>query len=255
MSTVRRVAIVTGAASGIGRAIALRLANDGFNLGLNDLPSSTVKLRQVADKASKVGIKAILVPGDVSSEEDVKGLVNATVNQLGGVDAMVANAGIANFCPFTELTSEQWDRTLAVHARGAFLCYKYAVHQMIKQGRGGRIIGASSIYGKISGPYAANYCAAKFAIRGLTQAVAQEVGIHGITVNAYAPGVISTPLIDALPDDMKSDLVGRASNEAAVKRLGQPEDVANVVSFLASENSDFIIGQTFSVNGGWHVFD
>ncbi|KAF8624163.1 hypothetical protein AX15_006016 [Amanita polypyramis BW_CC] len=182
---------------------------------------------------------------------------------------MVANAGTINVVPLTEMTTEQWDKMFAIHARGAFLCYKYAIQQMIKQGHGGRILGISSVYGKVAGPYVAHYCAAKFAIRGLTQSAAQEVGKYGITVNALAPGVIGTALCERLcrrlekakilsvnnvPDDIILPIKERQKG-CAVGRLGEPEDVANAVSFLLSEKSGFITGQTISVNGGWYVFD
>lgn len=252
MATPKRIAIVTGAAVGIGKATAIRLAQDGWNIALNDLPSSIDKLVQVAEQVSLAGGEAILVPGDVSEEEAVKKMIDDTVEKLGGVDAMIANAGISSVAPLTHMTAETWDKTFAVNARGTFLCYKYAILQMIKQGRGGRVVGASSVYGKKGGPNCAHYSATKFAIRGLTQAAAQEVGKHGITVNAYAPGFINTPMLDNLPDEVK----------VAVKEIwnaqgyeGQPEDVANVVSFLVSEKSGLINGQTLAINGGWHVMD
>ncbi|KAF8624162.1 hypothetical protein AX15_006016 [Amanita polypyramis BW_CC] len=242
MTIARRVAIVTGSASGIGKAIALRLASDGFNLALNGRPGSEGRLQLVADEVSQLGANAIVVPGDVSSEQDVKNVVEETVKLFGTVDAMVANAGTINVVPLTEMTTEQWDKMFAIHARGAFLCYKYAIQQMIKQGHGGRILGISSVYGKVAGPYVAHYCAAKFAIRGLTQSAAQEVGKYGITVNALAPGVIGTALFNNVPDDIILPIKERQKG-CAVGRLGEPEDVANAVSFLLSEKSGFITGE------------
>ncbi|KAF8632164.1 hypothetical protein AX17_004905 [Amanita inopinata Kibby_2008] len=255
MALVRRIAVVTGAASGIGRAIALRLADDGFDLALNDLNSSHDKLSEVAAQVAQAGAKTIVVTGDVSSEADVKNLVNDTVRELGGIDAMVANAGIANMTPIVQMTVDQWDQMMSVHARGAFLCYKYSIEQMIKQGRGGRVVGASSRNGKQGSPGAAHYSAAKFAIRGLTQSVAQEVGKYGITVNAYAPGIIRTPMLDGLGEAFQAILQEVTKTQVAMGREGTPEDVANVVSFLLSEKSDYITGQTVSVNGGFSVFD
>ncbi|KAF8686062.1 hypothetical protein AX14_003975 [Amanita brunnescens Koide BX004] len=167
---------------------------------------------------------------------------------------MVANAGIADQrVAITELTTEQWDRMFAIHARGAFLCYKYAVRQMIKQGRGGRIVGACSLSGLRGKPNDAHYCAAKFAIRGLTQSVALEVGRHGITVNAYAPGLTMTPLIDQLEEGARVAMQEMVRTQSALGYEGQPEDVANVVSFLLSEGSRYITGQTISVNGGLYL--
>jgi NAD(P)-dependent dehydrogenase (short-subunit alcohol dehydrogenase family) len=150
------------------------------------------------------------------------------------------------------VTTEQWDQMFAVHARGAFLCYKYAIKQMIKQGRGGRVVGACSVFGKKAGMNCAHYSAAKFAIRGLTQAAAQEVGKHGITVNGYAPGFINTPMVDGLPEPVRQTVQEIWKAEGYE---GQPSDAANVVSFLLSEKSHHINGQTISVSGGWHVLD
>jgi len=254
MSALRRVAIVTGAASGIGKAIALRLARDGLNVALNDLPGSLTKLKDVANLASKHGVDTVLVPGDVSSESDVEKMVDDTVKHFGGLDAMISNAGIAERpIAIGEITTEQWDRMFAVHARGTFLCYKYAVRQMIQQGRGGRIVGASSIAGLNGQPYCGHYSAAKFAIRGLTQGVALEVGKHGITVNAYAPGLINTPMVNELDERTRSALQESVKTRSAVGYEGQPEDVANVVSFLVFEKSGYITGQTISVDGGWRL--
>ncbi|KAF8346195.1 NAD-binding protein [Amanita rubescens] len=224
MAAPRRVAIVTGAASGIGKAIVLKLASDGFDVALNDLPSSLEQLKEVADLvASQNGANTILVPGDVSSEADVEKML-----------LMVANAGIADQrVPITELTTEQWDRM-----------------QMIKQGRGGRVVGACSLSGLRGKPNDAHYCAAKFAIRGLTQSVAQEVGKHTITVNVYAPGLTRTPLIDKLEEGTRAALQEMVRTRSALGYEGEPEDVANVVSFLLSDSSRYITGQTISVNGG-----
>ncbi|KAF8735578.1 hypothetical protein AX14_001831 [Amanita brunnescens Koide BX004] len=254
MSPPRRVAIVTGAASGIGKAIALKLASDGLNVALNDLPDSLDKLSDVAALASQYGIDTILVPGDVSFEAEVEKMVHDTVNRFGGLDVMIANAGIADRqgSSITEMTTDNWDRMLAIHVRGTFLCYKYAVRQMIQQGRGGRLVGASSVLGQQAMPHFAHYCAAKFAIRGLTQSVALEVGKHGITANAYAPGVINTPMIDGLTERTRAALY-EITKKTAIGHEGQPEDVANVVSFLVSEKSGFITGQSIPVNGGWYM--
>ncbi|PFH47969.1 hypothetical protein AMATHDRAFT_49877 [Amanita thiersii Skay4041] len=181
---LRRIAIVTGAASGIGRAIAVRLANDGFHIALNDLQSSHDGLSNVAAQinngaAAGTGVKAkaIIVPGDVSSDSDMRNLVGETVKELGAVDAYAPCSP-----PFLSLprsapnlvTPDQWDRMLSVNARGVFLCYKHAATQMVKQKRGGRLVGASSVWGKQGGPNVAHYCAAKFAVRGLTQSVGRR---------------------------------------------------------------------------------
>ncbi|KAF9256409.1 NAD(P)-binding protein [Marasmius fiardii PR-910] len=184
--------LITGSAQGIGKAIALRLANDGFNIALNDLPSKEAELQQLEKEIAALGkgTKTVIVTGDISSEVEVKAMVEKVVEGFGGLQVMVANAGICSIGIMTEMTADQWDKTFSVNSRGTFLCYKHAALQMIKQGRGGRIIGASSVGGKQGTAYYTAYCATKFAIRGMTQSAAWELGQHGITVNAYAPSEI-----------------------------------------------------------------
>ncbi|KIJ62357.1 hypothetical protein HYDPIDRAFT_30609 [Hydnomerulius pinastri MD-312] len=259
MSIVKGVALITGSAQGIGRGIALRLAKDGFDIGLNDIASKREQLQAVADDVGKLGRKAFVVPADVSVEEEVQGMVKEITSALGGLDVMVANAGIAALSPLLSTELELWDRIMRINARGPFLCYKYAAAQMIKQGRGGRIIGASSLAGKVGHPLGGAYGASKFAVRGLTQSAAAELGRYGITVNSYAPGVIQTPMTENLTDGdgaiMASDkesvdwLSGRI-NTRPIKHLGQPEDIASIVSYLASKEAHYITGQCISVDGG-----
>ncbi|THU93552.1 acetoin reductase family protein [Dendrothele bispora CBS 962.96] len=243
-SVGKGVAFITGAAQGIGRAIALQLAEDGYDIGMNDLPGKqkmleelekVIQQRQGAGKDedgmgkdnSSGGRKTrtALFFGDVSDEGSVKAMVEGVVEVLGGLDVMVANAGIVTATSLVETTMDEWDRTFAINARGTFLCYKYAAIQMIAQGRGGRIIGACSISGKVGRDLGTTYCATKFAVRSLTQTSALELGKYGITVNAYAPGV-------------------------PVGRLGQPEDVAHLVSYLVTKKAGFITGQSININGG-----
>ncbi|KAI3615493.1 hypothetical protein WG66_011955 [Moniliophthora roreri] len=192
MSVSKGIALVTGAAQGIGKSIATRLARDGFDVALKDLPTKSEKLQQVAHEIRQQGRRSVISVGDVSLEADVKRSIDTAVNELGGLDVMVANAGIIITKPISNTTVEEWDRVLNINARGVFLCYKLAAEQMIKQGRGGRIIGASSATGKRGDPAVAAYSASKFAIRGLTQCAALEYGSYGITVNAYAPGLVKT---------------------------------------------------------------
>ncbi|KAJ2915964.1 hypothetical protein MD484_g4429, partial [Candolleomyces efflorescens] len=176
------VAVITGAAQGIGKAVALRLANDGFDISLNDLPSQLEGLNQVKAEIEAKGRKVYVVTGDVSVEADVQRIVEDTANHLGSVDVFVANAGVCLAKPFLDTTTEEWDRLTSINIRGTFLSYKYAAKQMIKQGQ----------------PYLSAYGATKWAIRGITATAALEFGPHGITVNAYAPSAVPTPLTENL---------------------------------------------------------
>lgn len=262
----RGIALITGSAQGIGRGIALRLARDGFNVALNDLPNKDAKLEAVATEIESLGRQACIVPGDVTVDKQVKGMVDDTVTKLGGLDVMVANAGVVEFASLVSSTVESWDRTLSVNARGAYLCYKYAAIQMIEQGRGGRIIGASSIAGKMGFAHNSSYTASKFAIRGLTQAAAVELGQYGITVNAYAPGAIQTNMMKIMLDESGNvnyeQLIDNPSSRkwfmslaenVPIKHIGQPEDIASIVSYLASKEAHFMTGQCISVDGGMRM--
>ncbi|PCH44769.1 NAD(P)-binding protein [Wolfiporia cocos MD-104 SS10] len=254
MSLESRVAIITGAARGIGRAVALRLAEDGFDITLNDISTGSDALDQVAQEIRAKGRRAITIIADVSNEDEVKNLVAQTVEELGRLDVMIANAGIAP--PTTQLVNtdiETWDQVMSVNVRGVMLCYKHAALQMIKQGSGGRII---VITGYIVGSkFASAYCASKFAVRGLTQSLATELAGHKITVNAYAPGVILTDMTDRPAVD---SLRGGSHGAATKWILGVPPDgpdagpevVASIVAYLVRPEAHFITGQSISVDGG-----
>ncbi|KAJ6531629.1 hypothetical protein DFH09DRAFT_1409024 [Mycena vulgaris] len=223
-------AVVTGAAQGIGREIALRLARDGFDLALNDITAKRTELHGVEEEVVKLGRKAGLFIADVAAEDEVRAMLEAVVAKFGGIEVMVANAGICKGGAFLDVNVDDWDRTFSINVRGVFLCYQYAAKQMVAQGRGGRIIGACSLAGKQGKAARFRYSASKFAVRGLTggSCLASELGAHGITVNAYAPAA-QTP----------------------AGRNGKLSDVVGIVSFLASEEASFITGESFiSVNGG-----
>ncbi|KAG1739900.1 uncharacterized protein EDB91DRAFT_372872 [Suillus paluster] len=243
MPTSKGIALITGSAQGIGRSIALRLAQDGFDIALNDLPIKGPQLESVATEIKSLGRQVCIVPADVTVDEQVKEMVDGAVTNLGGLDVMVANAGVTTGGSLLSSTVESWDHILAVNARGPYLCYKYAAMQMIDQGRGGRIIGASSLLGKVAFPYHS-----------------LELGKHGITVNAYAPGGIPTDMVKGIMDESgKMDFSGYIDDPVArkwstsnipIKHVGQPEDVASIVSYLASKEAHFITGQCISVDGG-----
>jgi len=256
----KAVALVTGAAQGIGRAVALRLAADGFIVCVNDLPSNATKLSAVVDeiKAATGPDRASAHLADVSVDEEVRTMVAEVVRLHGSLDVMVANAGIMPWVQLAEMSADEWDRLMAINVRGTFLCYKYAAVQMIAQGRGGRIIGACSTSGKRpAGPFMGAYCASKFAVRGLTQAAALEFGRHQITVNAYAPGPVETDMLRSI-DANSAENIGTAFSERLkatipLGRVGTTTDIASLVSFIASKESGFITGQSLSVNGGIYM--
>ncbi|KAG1739913.1 uncharacterized protein EDB91DRAFT_1347267 [Suillus paluster] len=226
------------------------------------LPTKGPQLESAATEIESLGRQVCVVPADVSVDEQVKEMVDCAVTKLGGLNVMVANAGVVTFASLISSSVESWDRTLAVNARGPYLCYKYAATQMIDQGLGGRIIGASSVAGKMAFPYHCSYTASKFAVRGLTQVAALELGKYGITVNAYAPGVIQTPMAqDVLDESGKVDVtviddpvsikwINSLLENVPIKHVGQPEDIASIVSYLASKEAHFITGQCISIDGG-----
>ncbi|EMD34714.1 hypothetical protein CERSUDRAFT_116904 [Gelatoporia subvermispora B] len=250
-----RVALVTGAAQGIGEAIALRLAADGLDVALNDVPCKTEQLKDLVERIKALGARAVAIPGDVTSEADVALMVKTAVEVLGGLDVMVANAGIVAMKPLLDTSAEEYDRIMAVNARGVMLCFKAAAAQMIKQGRGGRIVGACSGSGKKGISNMAAYSMSKFAVRGLTQACAAEWIRHGITVNSYAPGCILTPML-MHPDDAKNGGPASTAKLATGMPLdipdAEPSVVAGLVSYIARPEAHFITGQTINIDGGLH---
>nr|A0A1V0QSC6.1 RecName: Full=Short-chain dehydrogenase/reductase eriH; AltName: Full=Erinacine biosynthesis cluster protein H [Hericium erinaceus]ARE72245.1 NAD-binding protein [Hericium erinaceus] len=247
--SAKGVAIITGAAQGIGRAIVVRLAADGFDVAVNDLPNDAqvAKLTELAEEIRATGRKAIVVPGDISQEAIVEKIVADTVEQLGGVDVMVANAGICELSPIVSTSVEQWDTTQAVNLRGVFLCFKHAGKQMLAQGRPGRLIGGGSLGGFSGLPMGSAYAASKAGMRALTHSAARELGPSGITANSYAPGIVATPLTIG---NYGQEFLDSQKATCAVNDNGTPEDIAALVSFLASKESRFITGQTIMIDGG-----
>lgn len=254
-----RVALITGAAQGIGHAIALRLAEDGLNIAIADLASQRTKLESVAEEVRAKGRRCIALECDVSQEEEVQRMVQATEKEFDGLDVMVANAGRLLVKTIIDSTLTDFDSVFDTNVRGVFLCLRAAAQVMIKQGRGGKIISASSVSGKRGVALNGIYCASKAAVRSFTQALASELGSYGITVNAYAPGPIDTPLLQGSADaleqllgvpDGKASIRDYQATNSALKRIGTPEDIANIVSFLAGKESGFITGQTITIDGG-----
>ena len=251
-----RSALVTGAARGIGRAIAGRLAADGLGVSLADLASSNDQVDALVANLGGPGA-ALGLTVDVTDADSVEVAVADHVQHFGGLDVMVANAGIAVTAPLLETTAEQWQLTMEVNLRGVFHCYQSAARQMISQGRGGRLIGAASVAAHRGGKWQSAYSASKFAVRGLSQSVAQELAPYQITVNVYSPGVVHTPMWEGIDAEMTrrrgtelgSEMAGMVAG-IPLGRLENPTDVAGVVSFLASPDADYVTGQSIVVDGG-----
>ncbi|KPM38178.1 hypothetical protein AK830_g8400 [Neonectria ditissima] len=258
-----RTAIVTGAARGIGEAIALRLARDGFDICINarhtlDIEANKAGIEKVVLAIQKLGRKAYGHVADVSSLAEVENLVESSVRELGPLTTMVANAGIAQVKALLEVTEDDLRRMFEVNVYGTFNCYSVAAKQMIKQGSGGKILGAASIAAMKAFPMLSHYSATKFAVRGFTQAFAMELAPQKITVNAYAPGIVGTAMWDLIDEELakvhgakKGDMIKKHSDDLiALGRTSVPEDVAKVVSFLSGPDSDYMTGQTIVVDGG-----
>lgn len=248
---------ITGAARGIGKSIANRLASDGHDLVVSDLPDMSDALEATAEELRTHGGKVVAATGDVSSADDVRRLVATTVDELGSLDVMVANAGIAQTKALLEVTPEEYDRVHAVNGRGVFLCYTEAAKQMISQGNGGKIIGAASIAAHKGFPLLGVYCSSKFAVRALTQSAAQEWAEHGITVNAYCPGIVDTTMWEEIDRDLgainnvgKGESMNAMAAGIALGRVSTGDDVAKLVSYLAGPDSDYMTGQSVLVDGG-----
>jgi meso-butanediol dehydrogenase/(S,S)-butanediol dehydrogenase/diacetyl reductase len=251
------VAHITGAARGIGKAIALRLAQDGHHIAISDLSVMGDELAVTRDEIEATGVKAIALEGDVTNQDDVRRLVSETADQLGSLDVMVANAGIVITKPTLEVTLEEYEKVHAVNNTGVFLCYTEAARQMIKQGSGGKIIGASSIAGHKGFGLLSAYSSSKFGVRALTQACAQEWAEHGITVNAYCPGIVDTQMWVEVDHDLgEINGVGEGESMKAMAsgitlgRVSKGSDVAAFVSYLAGPDSDYMTGQSPLIDGG-----
>ena len=251
----RKVALVTGAGMGIGNAIAQRLARDGFAVAVNDI--STDVADAAAAELRSAGATAAGVQADVSDRDQVFAMVDKVVAELGRLDVMVSNAGIVQVDPILAITEADFDKLFAINVKGVLWCAQAAAQQMIAQGEGGKIINAASSASHRSNAVLGTYGASKFCVRALTQVMAQEFAPHGITVNAYCPGIVDTGMwdtIDSRAAEVMQIPVGAMKEKVlggiALGRLQTPGDVANFVSFLASEDADYITGQNMLTDGG-----
>ncbi len=235
-----KAAIVTGAGSGIGRAIALQLASDGYGVVVNDFREEAA-----VATAKEIGAKARAVGGDVSSEQDVKAIVDSCRDAFGACTHLVNNAGHVHQARFVDLEPADFDRMFAVHVRGTYLCTRAVLPEMLAR-RSGVIVNIASQLGQIGGVELVHYSAAKAAIIGLTKALSREVSAEGVRVNAVAPGPINTPLVMALSEDWR---IAKAAG-LPLQRFGEPEEVAATVAFLCSPQASLFVGQTLGPNSG-----
>lgn len=240
-------AIVTGASRGIGRAIALKLAELGANVVVN-YRNNASSVEEVVGAIEGKGVKALAVQGDVSNFEDAKKIVDEAQESFGSIDILVNNAGITKDALLMRMKEEDFDKVINVNLKGVFNCTKHVVPIMMKQ-RSGRIINISSVVGLAGNAGQANYAAAKAGIIGFTKSVAKEIASRGVTVNAIAPGYVQTDMTEVLSDKIKKEI----KSNIPLKRLGTPEDIANTAAFLASDIASYITGQVISVDGGMHI--
>lgn len=240
-----RVSLVTGASRGIGKAIALKLASLGSKVAVNYREREAEANSVIEAIASQGGGEAIAIKADVADTEAVKAMVEQVTDRWGSIDVLVNNAGITRDTLVLRMGDKDWDEVIDTNLRGAYLCTKFALRSMIRQRRG-RIINISSIAGVMGNPGQSNYAASKGGLIAFTKSVAREIGSRNITVNAVAPGFIATEMTDKLPSERKESVLAIIP----LQRFGEPEDVADLVAFLASEKAGYITGQVICIDGG-----
>ncbi len=244
MDLSNRIAIVTGSGRGIGQAIALKLAEVGATIVINDIGEAS-PLESVAQEIRAMKRESLAILADVSLSSDVDSMVETTIATYGRIDILVNNAGITRDQLLLRMSDEDWDKVINVNLKSVFLCTRAVLRHMIKQ-RWGRIINIASIVGIVGNPGQANYASAKAGIIGFTRTIAKEVASRGITANAIAPGFIDTGMTQQLEEKQRQELIRRIP----INYLGTPRDVAEAVAFLASEEARYITGQVLNVDGG-----
>ena len=244
MTLVGKVALVTGGSRGIGRAIALKLAENGADVAIN-YAGNTAAAEEVKAAIEQMGRKALLIQCSVADTDGVQAMVNQVVKEMGRLDILVNNAGITRDGLLMRMKEADWDDVMNTNLKGVYNCSKAVMRTMMKQ-KSGRIVNMASVVGEMGNAGQANYAAAKAGVIGFTKSLAKEVASRGITVNAIAPGFIATDMTRVLSDDQKAEM----ARTIPLGRAGQPEDVANAVLFLASEGAAYITGQVLNVDGG-----
>ena len=238
-------AIITGSARGIGAAIALRLAQDGFDIALNDISEAMFENNDIMEKITALGVKCEKYIADVSRYADCEAMIKSVKETFGSIDVLVNNAGITRDGLMARMGEDVYDLVIAVNQKSVFNMTKLAGTVMMKQ-RSGRIINLSSVAGLYGNPGQMNYSASKAAIIGMTKTTAKELGSRGVTCNAVAPGFIQTPMTDKLTEEQKAKML----EAIAMKRYGTVEEIAGVVSFLAGKDSSYVTGQVIEISGG-----
>lgn len=238
-------ALITGSARGIGAAIALRLAKDGYNIALNDISKNMFEDNDIVDKIKAQGVETEVFICDVSNYAQVEETVKAVKARFGSIDVLVNNAGITRDGLMARMSEEQYDTVIAVNQKSVFNMMKFVGSIMMRQ-RSGRIVNLASVAGLYGNPGQINYSATKAAIVGMTKTVAKELGSRGVTCNAVAPGFIKTPMTDKLTDEQRAAMLA----QIAMKRYGTVDEIAGVVSFLASEDASYVTGQVIEISGG-----
>ncbi|MCM8757347.1 MAG: 3-oxoacyl-[acyl-carrier-protein] reductase [Candidatus Omnitrophica bacterium] len=247
-----KIALVTGSSRGLGKAIALALAENGANIGVNYInePSGTNRLQanQVKYEIEKIGRKAILLQADVSCQEEVSRMIQEFLTTFSRIDILVNNAGIVRDITLKNMSREDWETVISVNLTGVFFCTSAVINHMREQGSG-RIINIASVVGQMGNIGQSNYAASKAGVIGLTKSLAQEVARKGITVNAIAPGFIETDMVKTIPEEIRQQIIARIP----LGRFGTPREVAAAVVFLASAEASYITGQVLNVNGGLYM--
>ncbi|NDO19691.1 3-oxoacyl-[acyl-carrier-protein] reductase [Lachnospiraceae bacterium MD329] len=239
-----RTAVITGSGRGIGKAIALKLAANGANIVINDIPSSDYA-DETCEEIKALGVDAIVVKGDVRKKDDVEALISAAIEKFGKIDIFVNNAGITRDGLMIRMNEEDWDLVMDINLKGSFNCIKAVARPMMKQ-RSGSIINIASIVGVMGNAGQANYVASKAGLIGLTKTTAKEFASRGIRCNAVAPGFIRSAMTDVLTDEVKQQYF----NAIPLGKFGETDNIADVVVFLASDMSKYVTGQTINVDGG-----
>ncbi len=242
-----KVALVTGASRGIGRSIALQLAEEGYHVVVNYAVNQE-KAEEVVEQIKQKGVDAVAIQANVSNGDEVKAMIKEVVKTFGSIDVLVNNAGITRDNLLMRMKEREWDEVIDTNLKGVFNCIQKVTPQMLKQ-RHGRIINLTSIVGAVGNPGQINYVASKAGVIGMTKTAARELASRNITVNAVAPGFIVSDMTDALNDELKETM----KSQIPLGRFGQDTDIAHTVAFLASDKAEYITGQTIHVNGGMHM--